>query len=582
MKTWNQDYPIKFIQLEKCLQEKKKELPIISLNEIKHISTKRINPLNHEELMLYLNFHHDLRALVYFEDIPDYIILDTQWLSDAFKCIITAEKFQSSARRHLFTDEWNDLNIRGILHSVVLDQILETNKKIFKFEEKQILFQHKDHILKVMEKFDIIIRPTVSDRDDTDTKPCYYIPCMVKEVPDCPINEQFNVTEKNCTKSTWLCFKFKFLPGHLMNHLIASLSRKYEIAEVPVCGQKKRPIALFRGTVVFKLQKTSKLLVKRYPNVIQIQVWDFGKHCNIDRCLFKDIDDFVTGEINTIIRKRFKMTTVKFDKMLGCSLAEPDCVTGFYEQDADYFCDICTETHISEWSDDEPIQNTGIYEKKPKQTGLVLIVNFMFSGRAKERRGSDKDVNELTHFFRKELDYQKGIKTEDEHISVMEITKPFKNKPGGKFNGKPRLFLIQACRGKQIQEKVDVSNTLDQTSEHDECPEYSQSRSGTSSSSDDDCYTDGSTDIPKVPKDADIIVAFATTPGYKASRHPKLGSRFIRAFLDVARRKYKDFDVEDILRDVRQKLAENLEYEGKSGKCQMGIVESTSRKKFFF
>ncbi|CAG2204102.1 unnamed protein product [Mytilus edulis] len=297
MRTWNKDYPIKFIQLEKCLGEKKKELPIISFNEIKQISTEIPKPLNHEELMLYLKFHHELRALVYFEDLSDYIILDTQWLSDAFKCIITAEKFQSGARRHLLTDEWNDLNIRGILHSVVLEHILETNKKIFKFEEKQNLFQHKDHILKVMEKFDIIIRPTVSDRDDTDTKPSYYIPCMVKEVPDCPINEQFNVTEKNCTKSTWLCFKFKFLPGHLMNHLIASLSRKYEIAEVPVCGQKKRPIALFRGTVVFELQKTSKLLVKRYPNVIQIQVWDFGKHCNIERCLFKDIDDFVTREI---------------------------------------------------------------------------------------------------------------------------------------------------------------------------------------------------------------------------------------------------------------------------------------------
>ncbi|XP_076084161.1 uncharacterized protein LOC143054951 [Mytilus galloprovincialis] len=616
MRSWNQDYPIKFIQLEKCLQVKKKELPIISLNKIKQISTEIPNPLNHEELMLYLKFHHELRALVYFEDLPDYIILDTQWLSDAFKCIITAKKFQSSARRHLLTDEWNDLYIRGILHSVVLDQILE----------KQNLFQHKDHILNVMEKFDIIIRPTKLNRDDADTKTCYYIPCMVNEVLDCPINELFNVTEKNCTKSTWLCFKFKFLPGHLMNHLIASLSRKYEIAEVPVCGQKTRPIALFRGTVVFKLQKTSKLLVKRYLNVIQIQVWDFGKHCNIERRLFKDIDDFVTEEINTIIRKRFKMTTVKSVKLLGCSLAEPDCVTVFYEQDADYLCDICTETHISEWSDDEPIKNTGIYEKKPKQRGLVLIVNFMFSGRDNERRGSEKDVNELTDFFRKELDYQveyrsdmtkselqdcfndiesqyltekstdyhsfvcivmshgnkKGIKTEDEHISVMEITKPFKNKPGGKFNGKPRLFLIQACRGQQKQKKVDVSNTLDQTSEHDECPGYSQSRSGTSSSSDDDYYTDGSTDIPKVPIDADIIVAFATTPGYKAIRHLRLGSHFIRAFLDVAGKKYEDFDVEDILRYVRRELAENSKYDRKSGKCQMGIVESTSRKKFFF
>ncbi|CAG2196609.1 unnamed protein product [Mytilus edulis] len=373
MRTWNKDYPIKFIQLEKCLREKKKELPIISFNEIKQISTEIPKPLNHEELMLYLKFHHELRALVYFEDLSDYIILDTQWLSDAFKCIITAEKFQSGARRHLLTDEWNDLNIRGILHSVVLENILETNKKIFKFEEKQNLFQHKDHILKVMEKFDIIIRPTVSDRDAADTNPCYYIPCMVKDVPDCPIHEQFNVTEKNCTKSTWLCFKFKFLPGHLMNHLIASLSRKYEIAEVPVRGQK-RPIALFRGAVVFKFQKTSKLLVMTYPNVIQIQVWDFGKHCNIERCLFKDIDDFVTREINTIICKRFKMTTVKFDKMLGCSLAEPDCVTGFYEQDADYFCEMCTETHINEWSDHAPIQLTKISEKTQHVPGSHLWV----------------------------------------------------------------------------------------------------------------------------------------------------------------------------------------------------------------
>ncbi|XP_071142145.1 uncharacterized protein [Mytilus edulis] len=373
MKTWNQDYPIKFIQLEKCLQEKK-ELPIISLNEIKQISTETLNPLNHEELMLYLKFHHELRALVYFEDLPDYIILDTQWLSDAFKCIITAEKFQSGTKRHRFMDEWNDLNIRGILHSVVLDQILETNKKIFKFEEKQNVFQHKDHILKVMEKFDIIIRPTVSDRDAADSNPCYYIPCMVKDVPDCPIHKQFNVTEKNCTKSTWLCFKFKFLPGHLMNHLIASLSRKYDIAEVPVRGQTKRPIALFRGTVVFKLQKTSKLLVMIYQNVIQIQVWDFGKHGNIERCFFKNINDFVTEEINTIISKRFKMTTVKFDKMLGCSLAEPDCVTGFYEQDADYFCEMCTETHINEWSDHAPIKLTEKSEKNQHVPGSYSCI----------------------------------------------------------------------------------------------------------------------------------------------------------------------------------------------------------------
>ncbi|XP_052096685.1 uncharacterized protein LOC127731862 isoform X2 [Mytilus californianus] len=619
MRTWNKDYPIKFIQLEKCLREKKKELPIISLNEIKQISTETPNPLNHEELMLYLNFHHELRDLVYFEDLPDYIILDTQWLSDAFKCIITAEKFQSDASRHRITDEWNDLNIRGILHSVVLDQILETNKKIFKFEEKQNVFQHKDHILKVMEKFDIIIRPTISDRDATDTKPCYYIPCMVKKGPDCPINEQFYVTEKNCTKSTWLCFKFKFLPGHLMNHLIASLSRKYEIAEVPVRGQKKRPIALFRGTVVFKLQKTSKLLVMTYPNVIQIQVWDFGKHGNIERCFFNEIDHFVTEEINTIISKRFQMTTVKFDKKCECGLAEPDCVTGFYEQDADYFCEMCTETHTNEWSDHAPIKKLDIYKKEPDQKGLVLIVNFMFSG-DKKRIGSDIDVKNLTEFFsmlqyqvecrsdmtKKDLqdcfkgieseyltekseDYhsficvimshgnEKGLKTKDKIITVKEIKEHFRG-----FIDKPRVFLIQACRGKAVQEMADGSDSPN--SMQDEILERRSCVQSRNPKSEEQLYTD-SEDRPKLPKDADIIVAHATTSGYASIRHPTYGSYLISAFLYVANKKYKKHDVERILQQARREVTDNPRYKPKSkeliGTRQMIIVESTSRKRFF-
>ncbi|CAG2204103.1 unnamed protein product [Mytilus edulis] len=60
--------------------------------------------------------------------------------------------------------------------------------------------------------------------------------------------------------------------------------------------------------------------------------------------------------------------------MLGCSLAEPDCVTGFYEQDADYFCEMCTETHINEWSDHAPIQLTKISEKTQHVPGSHLWV----------------------------------------------------------------------------------------------------------------------------------------------------------------------------------------------------------------
>ncbi|CAG2252931.1 unnamed protein product [Mytilus edulis] len=98
MRTWNKDYPLKFIQLEQRLQEKKKELPIITYQEMKNISSIIPKPLTEEELILFLEFHHDLRSLVYFKDLPENIILDTQWLSDAFKCIVTAKKFQASTK----------------------------------------------------------------------------------------------------------------------------------------------------------------------------------------------------------------------------------------------------------------------------------------------------------------------------------------------------------------------------------------------------------------------------------------------------------------------------------------------------
>ncbi|XP_052096639.1 uncharacterized protein LOC127731837 isoform X2 [Mytilus californianus] len=349
IKTWNKVYPLKFIQLEKRLQEKKKELPIISFQEMQHISTNTPNPLNDEELRLFLEFHHEIRALVYFKDLSSYIILDTQWLSDAFKCIVTAKKFRAFSTRN--RTKWDELYSRGKLHSEVLDDIFRKSENIFA--------KHKDHILNVMEKFDIIIRPNISEtqRDAGDDKPLYYVPCMIKSEPECDVYEMFNVTENTCNKSTWLCYKFRFLPPHLMNHLIASLCRKYKVAEV-VTKEQKRQIALFRGSAVFELQKTTKLAklhIMKCPNWIQIQVWQFEK--GRQGGMYKYIDDFVTEEIVKIISTRFKMSNVKFEKKWECGQTRPESVTGSFDcredQDTKYYCETCKIAHefTGEWSD---------------------------------------------------------------------------------------------------------------------------------------------------------------------------------------------------------------------------------------
>ncbi|XP_063442140.1 uncharacterized protein LOC134722449 [Mytilus trossulus] len=350
IKTWNKDYPLKFIQLEKRLQEKKKELPIISFPEMQHLSLDSSKPLSTAELTLFLKYHHEIRALVYFEDLPGHIILDTQWLSDAFKSIVTADKFQLKIKTFKNKEKWDDLNQRGILHNEVLGDILKN--------EQSILYKHKDHILKVMEKFDIIIRPIISEEDATTEISCYFVPCMVKEKPECDIYQMFKVTEDTCRKSTWFCLKFNFLPPHLINHLIASLCREYEVAKVATTKQKKNKIALFRGTAIFDLQKTKlqKLLITKSPNLIQIQILEFMMSTIIENGSYSHISEFIERETDKIIKKRYKMTNVTFERKWECGCVKPDSVKGsnvfIEERNTEYFCEACTATHklIDEWS----------------------------------------------------------------------------------------------------------------------------------------------------------------------------------------------------------------------------------------
>lgn len=331
MKGWNQDYPLKFIQLERLLREKKTSLPILSFEEIKQLADSIPKPLNTEELILFLKYHHEIREIVYFEDIPEYIILDTQWLANAFKCIVTAEDFQ---RQRLQTrDDWIEFNQKGKLSHAVIEDIY-TNIKLFS--------QHRTHVLNVMEKFNIIIP---SNKSNDSNKTCYYVPCMIKKELKDDIYEMFEIIEDR--KSLWLCFEFTFLPPHLMNHLIASLHRKYEFVEV--FGK----LALFKNTVVFDLDETSlhKLLVVSYANLIQIQIWKSGE----GEGSYIDIADNVTDELINIVNMRFKLTNMTFKKKLKCSNATYDSIVGLTQlcgEGKTYSCKTCNRRHNfnDDWS----------------------------------------------------------------------------------------------------------------------------------------------------------------------------------------------------------------------------------------
>ncbi|XP_063411276.1 caspase-3-like [Mytilus trossulus] len=241
------------------------------------------------------------------------------------------------------------------------------------------------------------------------------------------------------------------------------------------------------------------------------------------------------------------------------------------------------------------------YDKLAGQRGLLLVINFKFAGQ-NERTASEDDVRKLHTFF-SELDYdivcqsdmttnelkrslekiryeyltrqshkyhcficvimshgsELGIATQDGTIKVDDLVRPFKNDNAFSFIGKPKIFIIQSCRGgrSQVKEQYIEPNIINEAD---------------------------STVCARLPTDADIIKIFATTPGYYSYRKVDStswrGAWFIQAFIAVARELPKSH-IQEILTAVTHELAINPEYEIDGEKCQLPMFEAALSKLFY-
>ncbi|CAL1614289.1 unnamed protein product [Knipowitschia caucasica] len=128
-----------------------------------------------------------------------------------------------------------------------------------------------------------------------------------------------------------------------------------------------------------------------------------------------------------------------------------------------------------------------------------------------------------------------GIFGTDKLITLEDITKYFKGDKCKTLVGKPKLFFIQACRGKKLDEGVILKGV-------------------------------GEANGPlqqKIPVEADFFYAYATAPGYYAWRDETDGSWFIQSLCGILS-KHKDLELLQIMTRVNRKVAFEFEsYEPK-------------------
>ena len=160
--------PIKWLKYEKALQAlKERDYKFIPLVRAKEIASKVCN-INYNETQTVLNFLHDLRVLIHFDDSPELselVFLDIQWLIDVFKNVITVRSFRKEKN---FAHLWKRLEIEGILEDELLKHVWNS-----------LIPQRETHesLIAIMEKFSLLC-PWPSSQDFPNKR--YIVPSMLR------------------------------------------------------------------------------------------------------------------------------------------------------------------------------------------------------------------------------------------------------------------------------------------------------------------------------------------------------------------------------------------------------------------
>ena len=229
------------------------------------------------------------------------------------------------------------------------------------------------------------------------------------------------------------------------------------------------------------------------------------------------------------------------------------------------------------------------------RSGYVLILNnYLFPQRVNvERTGSNEDVRKLKNLFddfgfrsrvadnltRSEMlsilkdtaekDFSKydcfvcvilshgsegGVYgVDDEIIYIKAITSLFRRDECYSLKGKPKIFLIQACRGIQ-RDRVAV--------------ELVQSDSNPA------VISKGN-----LPADADFVICFASAPGHQSYRQPLLGTWFISTVFEVFKEHAEREHLLEMMMRVNNQVAG---YFSRDGLKQIPCLVSMLTKRVFF
>ena len=196
--------PIKWLKFDNALSTvKEKGQAFISLESAKYIASKACNIDKDEEFETLINYLHDLRRLIHFDDSPDLnnlVVLDPQWLIDVFKNVITVRPYSRSEKR--FVELWYKLEREGILDQELLSHVWGT------------LYDNKEScesLVRIMQKFSLLCPWPL------ETSKSYLVPSMLKTHPSSKI---ISLVASAKTPSLFITFETAQVPPGFFHRFV--------------------------------------------------------------------------------------------------------------------------------------------------------------------------------------------------------------------------------------------------------------------------------------------------------------------------------------------------------------------------
>ena len=297
-----------------------------------------------------------------------------------------------------------------------------------------------------------------------------------------------------------------------------------------------------------------------------------------------------------------------------------------------------TEAELKELDISVTDSGDRVYQMRSSPRGLAVIINNkhfhgnVLDSKQKKREGTDKDSENLRNLFHwldfkvvtyedltrdkmlklfrnlaVKTDHRKmdcliiavlshGIKgqiyaADEKLINVEDIQSMFNGRNCPTLIGKPKIFLFQACRGGTFDDGVLESvDGVGKRPTGGDTPEDVEMGLSLSAMMDvaKQYYRDHPEELKegidgisvKIPSEADIIVLFATAPGYVSWRNFGFGTWFVKAFVDSMYDLAETEHFTDILLEVNHRVA--VDFTSQQGKKQIPQVQHHLRKKLLF